>query len=351
MQRKRAQNILPRLGLLLVPALVQPAVAEETSARAHVVELAAPAGPACGARCTAEAYRRFAERHRGPGAPLSKSELEAEIEALFKAPRPAPKGLSAQELEREVPERLDIAFLLQGLSERPLEVAVVGERRRRGFVEREVELRDPEVGRFRGVVLIPDGAGPFPAVLALHGHRSSARRFARQYVVRTLAERGFVVALPSFRLFGCGPREEATGRFLLRNGSTLLGLRVYEAVLMAEYLRSLDTVDVGRVGMIGHSGGSTVALLLARISSWFRVVVLDHLIDFRNRCWLWQRVHCETVPSLFPISADIRDRSSLPIPHLLVRYGYPGRDLREEVLAFLAAHLRDDDDGRAAGDH
>jgi hypothetical protein len=222
----------------------------------------------------------------------------------------------------------------------------------RRFIERVVELRDPEVGRFRARLLIPDGPGPFPAVLALHGHRGSPWRFARTHLVRGLVRRAFVVVLPGFRLMGCGREEERISRRLLRSGFTLIGLRVYEALRTSEYLRSRAVVDPDRVGLLGHSGGSTVALLLARIDDGYGAAVFDHLVGFRDRCRLWGRVHCETVPSIFPIASDVRDLSSLAGPHMAVRYGFPGPDLRREVLDFLSAQLATDGrpgpDSRAA---
>jgi hypothetical protein len=51
-------------------------------------------------------------------------------------------------------------------------------------------------------------------------------------------------------------------------------------------------------------------------------------------------VHCETVPALFALSADIDDERTLTTPHLHVPYGFADTATRRLILTFLAHTLR-----------
>jgi len=124
---------------------------------------------------------------------------------------------------------------------------------------------------------------------------------------------------------------------LLRNGFTLMGIRVYEALLAAKYLRGLPTVDPHRVVIVGHSGGSSTANLVVRVTDWFAAEVADHEVDYRDVCD--GLVHCETVPALVPLAADVNDDATLAIPRLYVPYGLRGAETRQRVLAFLDRQL------------
>jgi len=175
-------------------------------------------------------------------------------------------------------------------------------------------------------------------VLGLHGHRHDDERFVREYLGEQLAARGYVVLAPRFRAHDCSLTENRIARKLLRRGFTLMGLHVYEALLMVKYLDSIATVDGSRIGLLGHSGGSSIANVLVRVSDRFSALVIDHEVDFRNRCGLLG-LHCETVPGMFPLSADLNDRSTLMIPWVKLPYGYRSEEDRRAVFALFDRHL------------
>ncbi len=77
-----------------------------------------------------------------------------------------------------------------------------------------------------------------------------------------------------------------------------------------------------------------------RVSDRFAAVVVDYEVDFRKRCGL-RGLHCETVPGMFPLSAEINDRSSLPMPWRKVPYKFGGEKERRAILDFFDRHLRD----------
>lgn len=279
----------------------------------NVREFPSPWIDGCGSGCS-NAYLDFIRRHRRPhGRAVAEEDLEAEVRAMAVARPPERVGLQRRELRDELVRRLNIGFLLDGGHQRGLAVSVLGERRRPGFLQRKLLFWDPEVGSFEGSLLLPAHAGARPGIIALHGHRDTDESFIDEFPAAQLALEGFVVLLPRFRAMDCSVEEAAIARELLRNGFTLMGLRVYEVLLMKKYLQQLPQVRPDRLGIIGHSGGSAVASLVVWIDDGFRAQAGDHRTDFRDEC-RHGRWHCETIPGLFPLSADINHLETLPLP-------------------------------------
>ena len=241
-------------------------------------------------------------------------------------------------LSQQIVDGLAIGSLLDGLLERRLVVAVLDTRSRSNVTWKRLLFWDPAVGSFDASLLLPSGEGPFPAVVGLHGHRDDDEVFAKAYLGVRLARNGFAVLIPRFRAHDCSLTENHIARTLLGQGFTLMGLRVYETLLMHKYLEHLDAVDARRVGLLSHSGGSSTANLVVRISDSFRAHVVDYHVDYDNTCGPL-KVHCETVPALVPLAAEVNDFATLAIPHLQVPYKFHGVQLRGEIVDFFRRHL------------
>lgn len=111
---------------------------------------------------------------------------------------------------------------------------------------------------------VPDGPGPFPGVINMHGHWSQGHLAARvQMRGHLLAQEGYVVLIVD--AFGSGERcpEHGTyeyhgqviGGALLQAGETLMGAQVVDNMRGIDLLQSLPCVDPGRIGATGASGG------------------------------------------------------------------------------------------------
>jgi dienelactone hydrolase len=116
------------------------------------------------------------------------------------------------------------------------------------------------------------GAGPFPAVLCVHGHWAGARR---DPVVQSrcigLAKLGFV----AFTLDAWGAGERGTqigqneyhggllGASLWPAGTPLHGLQLFDNVRALDYLQSRADVDPKRLGCTGASGGGNQTTYLS----------------------------------------------------------------------------------------
>lgn len=132
--------------------------------------------------------------------------------------------------------------------------------------ERAVEISPTGASdRFPAILLTPEGAGPFPAVVIMHdcsglGPRSSGapRRWGEE-----LAAQGYVVIIAdSFSPRGLpnGVCAEAPERLRTANHY----VRVADAYGALDFLRTLPIVDGKRVGIMGgsHGGSSTLASMV-----------------------------------------------------------------------------------------
>ncbi|MFQ5528431.1 MAG: alpha/beta hydrolase family protein [Thermoanaerobaculia bacterium] len=282
-------------------------------------------------------YLDFAARHAARGKRTSALELSLALSDAD-ATRPTRLDLDRGTLRKRILQELNIGFLLHDLRRDNRVVRTKRERRRSGFIERKLAFDDTEVGSFEATLLLPPGDGPHPAVLGLHGHHDDDEVFARRYLGKDLALRGYVVLIPRFRNFDCSAKENRIARRLLGEGFTLMGLHVYESMLALRYLADLDVVESRRIGVLSHSGGSSIASLLVRISDDISAQVSDYQVDFRNRCGP-RAVHCETLPGLALLALEIRDGRSLRIPRKVVPYGFEEPSVRREIEAFFERHL------------
>jgi len=82
--------------------------------------------------------------------------------------------LSAEDLRDTIAETLNIEFLLNGINKRLLVVTTIAIDETDAYVQRHLLFEDPWVGVFEGYLLTPKGDGPFPGVVAIHGHFDDA---------------------------------------------------------------------------------------------------------------------------------------------------------------------------------
>ncbi len=149
------------------------------------------------------------------------------------------------------------------LIERP-GVEVLGTERREGFEQRRVRVEVAPGRTTVGYLLVPDGEGPFPAVLVVYyepetaiGRGKEQRDFARQ-----LARRGFVALSIGLDPYGLDP---AGGGIEVQPLSYL----AYVAANGYNALAHRPEVDPARVGVMGHSYGGKWAMFAACLDDRF----------------------------------------------------------------------------------
>jgi cephalosporin-C deacetylase-like acetyl esterase len=130
-------------------------------------------------------------------------------------------------------------------------------------------------------VFVPEGSGPFPAVLGVAGHSETGKAIdTYQHVWISLAKRGVLVL--AFDPPGQGERSEyfdpATGKSsvgigvqehimagtqALLTGTTIARYEINDGVRAFDYLLTRKDVDPKRIGVAGNSGGGTQSAYLA----------------------------------------------------------------------------------------
>lgn len=159
--------------------------------------------------------------------------------------------------------------------------------------------------RVSGNLFVPDGEGPFPAVLNLHGHWAEGKvAKAVQARGHILAKHGFVVL--SVDAAGAGERGGGegwshyhgamAGGSILLTGDTLMGWQVRDNMRGLDVLTSLKYVDAERIGVTGASGGGNQTMWLAALDERVRTAVLVVSVGsfeaYVTRC----NCVCETLP-------------------------------------------------------
>ena len=127
---------------------------------------------------------------------------------------------------------------------------------------RWVTIDAPGIGVMRAAIARPEGAGPFPVVLILHGTHGFAQEYAR--LARDLARGGVLAVAPCWFTGRGGPTTgvvtpiDCPGAPPLVVGSTPEAMRTVGALVAAT--RALPDARGDRVALVGQSRGAVAAL-------------------------------------------------------------------------------------------
>ena len=122
---------------------------------------------------------------------------------------------------------------------------------------------------------VPDGKGPFPAVINMTGHWPKAKidSTGQQAVGHTLALNGYMCL--SVDPWGYGERTTIHGIFeshdgnlgasIMNIGESLMGLEISDNIRGVDLLCSLSYVDPKNIGATGASGGGNQTMWLASL--------------------------------------------------------------------------------------
>ena len=120
-----------------------------------------------------------------------------------------------------------------------------------------------------GLLFVPEGAGPFPAMVALHG---AGGIFPYQaWWARQIANTGVVVLfLDSYctRGYLCehstGDNDKKRGAIMRKWDKVSLKQRVLDAAAGYRFLTAREFIDNKSIGLVGWSWGGTTALFVQR---------------------------------------------------------------------------------------
>ncbi len=184
--------------------------------------------------------------------------------------------------------------MIGGYPERtPLSPVVVRTHQRKGYRVENIMYQSRPDFWVTGNLYVPDGPGPFPAVLSPCGHYPLARMYPDyQFVYMNLALSGFVVL--AYDPVGQGERRQywnpetgvtdiddpvyehsLPGTVLLLLGENLTGYRVWDGIRGIDYLLSRPEVIPDKIGCAGHSGGGTLTLFISAVDERVQCAVVN----------------------------------------------------------------------------
>jgi dienelactone hydrolase len=177
--------------------------------------------------------------------------------------------------------------------ERPPPLDVGPSERRDGYAEHRVAFAGSE-GGVPAFLLVPDGGGPFPGVVAFHQHHSQWHWGKSEVAGRAgdplqafgpaLARRGVAVLAPDAvgfedrRVAGPaieprdddGPQYQNEMSYRLVQGRLLARTVLRDAACALSALAAEPAVDPDRIGVLGHSYGGTTTLFHAALDGRVR---------------------------------------------------------------------------------
>lgn len=162
----------------------------------------------------------------------------------------------------------------------PFDVQATGSIRLEGYRINNIAFQSLPGVYATANVFIPDGDGPFPAVIVMLGHWEEGK-LEGQPIGHALAQNGYVGLVMD--PWGAGERTSNFGEFeyhggnlgasLMNIGRTLLGIQVSDNMRGVDYLASLPYVDSDNIGATGASGGGNQTMWLAAIDDRIKAAV------------------------------------------------------------------------------
>jgi len=216
-----------------------------------------------------------------------------------------------------------LAECMQNLQPAPKAYAmeVTDREQRDGYEARKIRFNLSEWSRVPAYLLVPEGKGPFPAIVLLHDHGAhfsigkekmvrpfhvapevmedadqwASQCYDGQYVGDYLARHGYVVLAVNALFWGERGRKEGTSydaqqalasNFLQMGASWGAFINV-DDMRSAEFLASLPFVDKERVGSLGFSMGA--------YRSWMLAALTDVVRASASICWMNTTEHLMTL--------------------------------------------------------
>jgi dienelactone hydrolase len=196
----------------------------------------------------------------------------------------------------EAQDKVRASWLSQ-LPTKNFDPVIVASKKFDGYTSHKIAFNISADSRVLAYLLVPEGRGPFPAVLLLHDHGAEFRigkekmvrpwndsqekmeladkwvntSFGGRYVGEELARRGYVCLATdalnwSDRGGGGYDNQQAIASNLMQLGMTYAGLISQEDLQAAEFLATRSEVDTQRIAALGFSMGSNRAWHVAAMS-------------------------------------------------------------------------------------
>lgn len=198
----------------------------------------------------------------------------------------------------------------------PLNARITGSFQRKGYRVENVIYESLPRFYVTANLYLPEGAGPFPALIGVAGHSNNGKASATyQHVWISMAKRGYAVLaidppgqgerLESFDKLtripraGAGTSEHThNGMQLLLTGAHIARYESWDGVRAFDYLASRKEVDAKRIAVAGNSGGGTQAAYLSVLDPRLAAIVSScYMTSWKE---LWYKPGPQDAEQVFP---------------------------------------------------
>lgn len=166
------------------------------------------------------------------------------------------------------------------------DMSVVGTEQRSGYEARKIWFNVSEWSRIPAYLLVPDGKGPFPAVIMLHDHGAHFS-IGKEKMVCPFGVSPEISADAEDWVVRCYDGQQALASNFMQMGASWGAFINMDDVRSAEFLASLPMVDKNRVGCLGFSMGA--------YRSWMLAALTDCVKASASICWMNTTEHLMTL--------------------------------------------------------
>ncbi len=209
-------------------------------------------------------------------------------------------------------DKLEEEMLLPPPRANSYDMVILESEKRDGYTAHKIEFNLTKYSRVKGYLLLPDGEGPHPGIVALHDHGAhftigkekmvkpfgvdqsvlddsdawADNLYEGQYVGDYLAKNGYAVLSTDALMWGergCKEGSDNTHLASVAGNMLLLGRNLsswmsFEDSYATEFLASIPEVDAERIGCTGLSMGGYRTFMLAALSPLIKASV--------GVCWM-----------------------------------------------------------------
>ena len=117
-----------------------------------------------------------------------------------------------------------------------------------------------------GFLYLPEGSGPFPSIIFVHGFGGGTHELKNKFMCAELAKAGFLVFIFDFY-------DQPNGVSEIPIEQTTVSLQLKILKKAVDFISTHNQVDKDRIGLTGHSLGGMTVLLYAPIDPRVKTVV------------------------------------------------------------------------------
>jgi hypothetical protein len=188
----------------------------------------------------------------------------------------------------------------------PLNIKETGSMKMKNYVIKNITFQTLPGVYATANLFIPDGPGPFPAVINMVGHFDKVKidGTGPQGVGHSLASSGYVCLTMDF--WGAGERSTKNDSFeyhgsnlgasLMNIGEPLIGVEISENMRGVDLLCALPVVDTTKIGATGASGGGNQTMWLAAVDNRIKADVPVVSVGTFESYIMGSNCICETLP-------------------------------------------------------